>query len=209
MNEIRFEVRHFIGTYAEMSSVDLSTTDVGAGSTYYAYDIDVLYEFNGSAFRPIHNMDFLHQEVHEGGLFTVNYIFEDVENNAYATIAIVTGAKQFHGIATVDCEGKAYLNTYSGATLSANGTEITQFNRNATSPNTPVSKIYHTPQMKSNGTIRFDRLVLGGLGPLSTGSQGGDREESIFAPNTKTLLRIQNISGQTKDFGVALDWYEV
>lgn len=53
MNEIRFKIKDFLGTFAEMKTIDTSTNDVGAGSTYWATDTKTGYIWDGAVWVEI------------------------------------------------------------------------------------------------------------------------------------------------------------
>ena len=53
MNEIRINIKHFIGTFAEIRDIDLTKNDVGVGSTYWTTDTKTGYIYDGTVWVEI------------------------------------------------------------------------------------------------------------------------------------------------------------
>lgn len=149
-----------------------------------------------------------HHLVHEGKMFTSNHIFEDVPDNGKVYFMHKIGSKPVHAITEYDCEGKTYVKSYAGPVITSNGSLVPYFNRNTLSSEIPTNQNYEGPTISSLGTLRLSQLVLGGLGPQSTGQRGSNSIESIFSPNTFVLLEFHNVSGQSKDIALTMHWYE-
>jgi hypothetical protein len=162
------------------------------------------------------NIDFAHQKVHEGVGYVANYLETGVANDTAINLSFQTGANQAHIIIDFTSDGKAYFETFSGTTYSnagtaPDGTKLTSFSRGVVVPPAiaTTSTVKYAPTVAVLGTRRGLRLLNGGTGGNSTGSQGGDRLESIIQPNTNLLIRLTNKGGAAKDLGIVLDWYEV
>ena len=158
-------------------------------------------------------IDLVHQKIHEGRFYTVNYTELAVPNNGFIRLRITTGAKAIHITFEIDAEGKAYWKTYAGSTYTADGTlpdgsKLTFFNRFISIDGT-TTVVRYNPTVNVLGTLRGNRVVWGGLGPQSTGGISGSRTETILRPNSDVLLVMQNVSGQAKDMSVVAEWYEV
>jgi len=150
-----------------------------------------------------------HEETHEGNLFTASHVFRNVTNGSTIYFRIANGATKYaHATYFVTCGGESILNSYSGTTYTNTGTLSPGTNRNSVSTNTPTLNCYYSPTVNTLGTLRADELINGGSGPQSVGATGGSRSETILNFNSDILLAITNISGNTKNFGVVVSWYE-
>lgn len=166
----------------------------------------------GSAFY-LGTIDIAHQHVHQGEFFTANHQELAVANNGVVRLRVTTGAANYaHVVIVINAEGKARFKTYSGTTYTAagtaaDGTKLTVFNRLSTG-SAPTSTIRYNPTVNVLGTLRGNFTVFAGTGPQSTGSQSGDRYESLLAPNTDVLITLTNVSGSAQDMEMILEWYE-
>lgn len=151
----------------------------------------------------------VHRKVELGEVFTVSKTFTSVANLDYARMVIKAGsAKKTHYVFSVAAEGKCYLKTILNSTYTANGTEMTPFNRYVDSSNVFSGKIYHTPTVNVEGTVRGDDMIPGGGTPQAAGASSITVIETILGANDNMLLQIQNVSGQVKDFNVIINFYE-
>lgn len=164
------------------------------------------------------SIDLAHQKVHEGVSYTVNYLEKALANNGYARLHIKTGAKSVHLIIEVEAEGKVYFRTISDPVVTvdgtapseviAPGTKLTQFNRRGVDIETSTTQIFHTPTF-TGGKLRGNRIFPFGTGGTAIGGQSTGRVESVLSPNKSFIVELQNVSGQARDVGTVLDWYEV
>jgi hypothetical protein len=162
-------------------------------------------------------IDVVHSKVHEGVSYTANYLEKALASNGYMRIHVKTGAKSAHALIEVESEGKVYFRTFSDSTVTVDGTgpgtgdadKLTLFNRCGCCSNGNKTQIFYTPTYSNIGLKRGNRIFPFGTGGTAVGGSAGSRIESIFAPNTSYILEIQNVSGQARDIGVVIDWYEV
>ena len=146
--------------------------------------------------------------INEKRYFDYQERFLDVADDATITFKLSAVTKDMHLVIIVDAEGKSHLDSYENTTFSTNGTEQTTFNRFIDNAPDATSKIYLTPTVTTIGDKRFSKLILGGTGPQSTGSTGGVFVESVLSKGYDLYLVITNKSGQAKDYGVTIEWYE-
>ena len=163
-------------------------------------------------------IDLVHQKVHEGVSYTVNYLEKSLASNGFARLHVKTGARAAHIIIEVEAEGKVYFRTISEPTVTVDGTapststdvgtKLTLFNRCGHCSNGNTTQVFYTPTF-TGGDLRGNRMIPFGVGGTAVGGASQGRIESIFSANKSFIIEIQNVSGQTRDVGVTLDWYEV
>jgi len=153
--------------------------------------------------------DIAHENIHNKNMFDWQKIFFSVADDDYIYLSLRPQTKEMHLIVTIEAEGKAIFKSYSDTTWTADGTEGDTFNRYINDAPDADSKIYYGGIVDTLGDQRFDKLILGGTGPRSTGSTSSDRIESVLQPLKELTIAVQNISGLAKDFGMSIEWYEV
>ena len=159
----------------------------------------------------IGNIDIVHQETHKGNFYTVEYLFTNVADDAYATMVIAPqGETTAHVQIFYATSGKTYLTSWTDSTFSNMGTELIPFNRNMLSLTNAKSKIYVQPTIIDAGTQRGSMLSGSGANPASqAGGTGGGRNETIVPFGEVLMFRIQNKSGAVGDIGIGFSFYEV
>lgn len=151
----------------------------------------------------------VHRKVGLGELFTASKTFLSVPNLDYVRMVIKAGSsKTTHYVFSVAAEGKCYLKTILNSTYTVNGTEVTPFNRYVDSSNVFSGKIYHTPTVNVEGSVRGDDMIPGGGTPQAAGASSIAVIESVLGTDDNMLIQIQNVSGQAKDFNVVINFYE-
>lgn len=166
--------------------------------------------------NPQISIDVVHQKVHEGVSFTANYLEKSLANSGFMRLLFKTSVRSAHLLIQVESEGKLYFRTFSGTTTSADGTgpgtttsdKLTVFNRRGTG-NGSTTAITYGPTITATGSMRGNRVFPFGTGGTAAGGSDASRVESIIPPNTTILIEVQNVSGQVRDCGIILDWYEV
>lgn len=144
-----------------------------------------------------------------GKLHYISNYFSSVENNAVVNMLYVTGSKSVRIVSEAASTGTAKLETFDGTIVSNNGTEVivTCMNRNI--EYNVETKVYHTPTVTASGTAMRVGLLPGGSGPKSSGGTVREGAEWTLKPNTKYLIRVTNLSGNTADITVVNNFYEV
>lgn len=158
--------------------------------------------------RPLHeSIDAVHEAIHEGGMYTISKSFLAVANDGIADIHIVVPAGyEAHLRLYVGAEGKANVKTYTGTTYTGAGTAITPFNRKSGLNGSTVTA-FHTTTPNVLGTQRGDDLVFGGTTGSSVGGTFSSDFESIIAPSSDFLLRVQNKGSSAKDINIIFNYY--
>lgn len=157
----------------------------------------------------IQSIDVVHQRIHKKEFYDSQKRVLDIADDGTFSLLIEAQKKEMHLIIITDAEGKSHFDSYVDPTVTDKGTELTAFNRYIDGAPKATGTVYLNPTATANGTQRFEKLILGGLGPNSTGATGGEsRVESILDPGHSLLIVVTNVSGQTKDYGVTVEWYE-
>lgn len=158
--------------------------------------------------RPLYEqIDAVHQAIHLRGMYTISRTALNVANLGFHDIHVRPPAGyEAHLRFVIVTEGKAYFKTYQGTTYTADGTAITPFNR-ATNGDATTLLAWHTPTINVLGTLRGDDMIPGGTGGNATGGNISGELESIIAPNTDILFRVQNVKGTAGDLNIILNYY--
>lgn len=154
-------------------------------------------------------IDYAHHEIHSGSHYKSGY--QDTTMDTDDTIALVfttpDTTKHMHWVLTAQSTGACTIQVFSSPTLSAEGTEVTPFNRNQNSSNTSDMIVSHTPTITANGTKISEKWV-GSIGfKETTGGESRGDSELILKQNTQYLvLCTANADGIKCAIGG--DWYE-
>lgn len=154
-------------------------------------------------------IDEVHNNIHEKKFYDTQKVVTDVADDGYVYVSLRPQSKEMHLIVTIDVEAKAYFKSYVDTTWTADGTEMTIFNRYIDSAPASTVLTYLNGTVNVLGTQRFEKLLPGGYGPFSSGATASGRIESILDAGIELTLEIQNVSGSAQDIGVTVEWYEV
>lgn len=148
------------------------------------------------------------QAIHDGRTYDYQERFLAVANDATIEIILEATTKDMHLVVITDAEGKTYFDSFGNPTYTG-GTDGNVFDRKI-GENVPSATglVKVSPTITDDGDTRFEQLILGGTGPQSTGGTKGSRSESILTAGNKLLIRWTNKSGQAKDYGISVEWYE-
>ena len=175
--------------------VDCVTT-IRNGITYYRQRVE--------------SIDFVHQMVHEGRYFSGGYYNPAVVNNGVIELLIQSSATlithmQFSGASG----GDSIIQLFEDATITSAGTAITMANHNRLSIKAGDGTVTHTPVLLTDGNqVNGTVFVPGGEKAQSGGGVGGFSSEFILKFSTIYLLRITNLSGQTKPMSILVTGYQ-
>lgn len=155
----------------------------------------------------------LHEYVHEGKIWTLNFRDTGIANNGISYVRIKTGAKELHLFADFGNGGDGLFKTYSGTTYSANGTladgvKMTVFNRNSLMAVPLLATAYYNPTINVLGTVRGIRQLYGGSGGNSNGSTSTNGLESVIPANSEFLMSVQNLAGTAQPCSIVVEMYE-
>jgi hypothetical protein len=136
-------------------------------------------------------IDIDHHEVHCGDSYTATRSV-DLTNGASDTIIMNVpnnATKRYHMVITCTTELEADYAIYEGASTVADGTAMTNFNRDRNSANTSTLAITHTPNTPTGGTLIYSDHW--GAGRTAGGETRG-QQEIILKNNTKYRVVITN-----------------
>ena len=154
------------------------------------------------------SMDTVHQRIHSGALYSLDFIDLTLANNGTVeTLIVVPADLNVHLRFAAECGGDSRIQGYENTTVSDNGTLQTMINRNRESPNTASFSVYASPTITDDGDLLADGIILGGSGGKAIGGSAGSFEEWIL-PTGTYLFRLTNISGQSQIAYAQLDIYE-
>ena len=153
-------------------------------------------------------LEHVHWMVHRGYLFQAEHA-ADVANNANLDVLLTTGSKEAHIRFVIPAGGACRVYLYE-ATTASSGTNVSIINLRRLSANTPETVIVHGPTVGALGTALIPgRFLPGGASPTTRiGGEVRDQAELVLKPNTKHLLRTQNVSGGTITINPIISFYE-
>lgn len=121
---------------------------------------------------------------------------------------IRTNGRMLHGSLQLIATGAFIVGIRLGATVTADGTAVSVNNFNQTSPNVSTVEAYTGTTVSATGTLLTQYLVPGGSGPQSVGSDVTARAKFVLPANTEVLVAAQNLSNQPERIQIRLNFYE-
>lgn len=153
-------------------------------------------------------VDNAHHEVHEGHMYTLHRLVEDLGNNNNIDIYLYNITKDSHTVWFHTCGGDALFYLYENPTVSNNGTLLPTYNINRASDNQASLSAAHTPTVSGVGTEIIGHSIPGGTGGNASGAMLRSGTEFVMAPGRTYLFRLTNVSGQAKDASIVIEFYE-
>jgi hypothetical protein len=158
-----------------------------------------------------------HHEIHCGDSYEGIYT-GDLANGASITFAVIVPneglsetfpgedqtTKQYHAKVLIDSEAEILMSFYEGATVSANGTAINQFNRNRNYQLTDFLGFFVTPTVTNTGTLIYQRRQGSGR---TIGGDYSRANEWILKDNTIYLITISNETNTNNWYNIEIDYY--
>jgi hypothetical protein len=151
----------------------------------------------------------VHRRVHNSNYFDADHIFSAVASGASAFFHFKTGDYEAHAIFAATVGGRSILTLYEDADLSGDGTSVSIVCHNRKDVRSPLSSIYHTPTINSNGSqVSQELIAASSRGQTIGGSTRVDREEWVLKPNTSYLLEAVNETTGDIDIQAKVSFYE-
>ncbi len=153
-------------------------------------------------------LDELHHMTHRGLLFNVSKHFTGVANNGFANILLRASVdKTLHVVFSSTCGGNSLLNILEDPTTSG-GASLSIINRNRGAVNNVNAVALSNVTISDPGLLLEEKFIPGGSGrPAAGGTATSFASEYIFLPNIDYVIRVQNISGQSREVGISIVFY--
>lgn len=158
-------------------------------------------------------IDTVHNKIHAGIFYSAVASVTNLGNNDFFELLVDVPAGtfphlRFQILVSADAEFTLYENTETVPASPED--EIVAVNRNRVSSNTAATRFYRNPNLSSPlGDVIFGPATIpGGRGGSAAGGADSTFLEWILAPNTKYLLRVQNLGGANQDHTIIADFYE-
>lgn len=147
-----------------------------------------------------------HHEIHEGESY-YHSSFVDLAGTASRQFILVTPdtAARMHFVYEVSFENESTVTITEGVSTDADGTAITELNRDRNSANTTTAVLTHTPTNPTGGTSIEDGSAGSGQ---KVGGLKRDEDEKILKQNTKYLINITNNSATASKTSWVFNWYQ-
>ena len=160
--------------------------------------------------RSLPTLDIAHQRLHEGRAFYA-YKFhgstDKLADGAFATIAIACAEGcDMHMLVEVECGGASEFYWYEDSEVSS-GSGFTAINRKRSSTNASDTAILINPTIDTAGTLLIAKAIPGGSGGNAAGGAGYSFEY-VLKDLTTYVFQLKNVSGQSRDAHLLLEWYE-
>lgn len=153
-------------------------------------------------------IDIEHHKIHEGDHYTASDWVDGINLSDTACWLIDTGAQStvsYHFTFGIDPSGGVKATLFTGASVSANGSQVTFFNSLGDSLNTTGVTMYYNPTIVTTGTLRRIRQIGGGRrGEL--GAPGRTQNEFVTSQG-KFLLCFQS-QRASNTMSVDVEMYE-
>lgn len=164
-------------------------------------------EINGDV-----TIDVIHKHIHDGYFWTLDIYQPSVATNGFVDVLVTTLAEEVHMRALARMSATVLLSLYEDTGSVIGSPEITHIpvNRNRSlrvSKFTPPVTIIEAPALSSPlGTLISGPILLPstkqGSGVIFEGTG-----EYLMKPNSKYLVRAQNLDAQTQSMSIQLDFY--
>lgn len=145
----------------------------------------------------------------QGRSYVAGKVFAAVDANEYAVLEFRNGTKNIYISYSVVSDGKCFYGVYANPVITASGTPVNIFKRNALYSVEPTATVFHTPTYTSLGTISVERINPTGSGPAKGGASAGDEMASVVPAGAVALIAVQNQSTTASDINIIVNWIEI
>jgi hypothetical protein len=154
-------------------------------------------------------IDVLHQAIHLKLGYSATSVHTALADNASVQFTFKKADVELHLTTDVAAGGDALLTFLEGGVTSSSGTTVNLISNNRKRPlEVSGTSMWFGNSYSLAGTTLTSTYLPGGTKNAATGGQQGGREEFITNKNTIYTMKIQNIAGSAKTFGVHFEWYE-
>ena len=154
-------------------------------------------------------IEYAHHKIHAGSHYKQGYQRTGINTGDTVALVFTTPdtAKWAHWTMRAQTTGAATVQLFRTPTLSAEGTELTPFNRNENITNPATVVVKHTPTITSNGTKLVEKWIGGVVGLATLGGESRAYAHIILKQNTQYLLLL-TAEADGINCSVGGDWYE-
>jgi len=156
------------------------------------------------------NIPIEHHMVHKGKYFFVTDYDDDVDIAApkYWHIKTPNTATRIHFVLMISTDLGAIIEFFESPTTTADGTQLTAYNADRNSANTPTSTFYKDPTVSADGTL-LQKDRVGTYQPITRiGGHIRNATEFILKQNTAYLVKVIPDADNTK-VSLNIEFYEV
>lgn len=156
------------------------------------------------------NIPIEHHMVHKGKYFFVTDYDSDVDiaTPKYWHIKSPNSTTRIHLVIMLTTDLAAVIEFFESPTTTDDGTQLTAYNADRNSTNTPTATFYYDPTVSADGTLlQKDRLGTD-KPPSRLGGHIRNATEFILKQNTAYLVKISPESDNTK-ISLNIEFYEV
>ena len=136
----------------------------------------------------------------KGRYFGLTKVIELASGGTEQTIAVIGPSKLLVGFLNFAATGATLITAYVFPDITDNGDPITVMNRNATSSNTPDTKLFISPTFNSLGVDVGQWLVPGGQGMFSPGGLNGLVLPFVLPAGQTFALEFENLDNTASHF---------
>ena len=111
-------------------------------------------------------------------------------------------------MAYAESNGDAVSQMFKGTTYGTEGTSVPVYNNNDNSDRQSTFDVYHTPTLNVAGVATDPPTLIFATVKNEIVGSSGQFTPRFMEPNSDYLIRIQNISGDTKNISILIEAME-
>lgn len=161
--------------------------------------------------QPLKVIQTREQAIIDGKAYYAYAVFRGIPNGGYVSMLFVNPSNSGSNVkidtVIIKARYDAELTIYQNPTVNSYGVKLTSFVFNLDNIIPPKAEVYRDSDF-TGGLITLEDIILGGHTKDAVGETSRYNNFVIVPPNTIFGLRLQNISGQTNDFSVRIEWRE-
>lgn len=161
----------------------------------------------------VKTIDRVHTEVHNGDLYSIT-AYGTLTANQVLRLVMDTKTKNQHFVGQVYTSGPAIVNMYEDCVATTTTGLLPISNKNRSSINTAVIKVYSTVAVSTNGTMLINAMIVGntggGVGSNVVSAESDsirNTSEWILKKNSNYLLAITNTASVPIFFNFIAETY--
>jgi hypothetical protein len=152
-----------------------------------------------------------HQHVHEGDGYSVAAKISGITATGGTGLYLLNNTNgqnpHLRAMQMTTTGAPASVELFEATVTALDGSQVTAYNKNRTSTNTPSLEIYTGPTLVTIGT-KIDEDIIPAVGNKAGSAAEAVGEEWILKSSTKYCIRVTNNDNQDIDAMLKLFWYE-